>query len=221
MGAKSLLRNPALPRVCLAAGWLAAGWLAAGCDSGSFPVGPSGATLSVRAVPSAITANGTSTIEILAKDASGLPIRVGTEVRVTTTLGRIVDQVITTDADGLAFTTLEADGRLGTATVTARSGGATEGAATVTIGAATLKADFECAGNDGELTVIFSYKQTSGAPSPDAFSWDFGDGAGSSAKDPVHTYAAAGSYLVTLTVSNQGGEDSASNFVTVPGGSCS
>ncbi len=210
----------------LAACVLAAGWLAAGCDSGSFPVGPSGSSLTVRAVPSTITATGSSTIEVRAAK-EGLPVRVGTEIRVTTTLGRITEEVITTDADGLAFTTLVADGRLGTATVTARSGGVS-GTKTVDIGT-TVKAGFTCSGtaddgdselSDAEATVIFSYSSTGSAPN--AWSWDFGDDKGtSSQKDPVYVYDDRGSYLVTLTVTDQGGSDSESKFVTVPGGSCS
>ncbi len=220
MRARTLRRRVALPArlwsCCgLAAGILATVWLAAGCDSGSYPVSPSGSSLAVRAIPSTITATGSSTIEVLATQA-GLPVRTGTEIRVTTTLGRIATGVITTDGDGLAFTTLVADGRLGSATVTASSGAATAATATVTIGTS-LAANFTCSGNASELTVIFSDSSTG---TPEAWSWDFGDGGASSAKDPVHTYTADGSYLVTLTVSNQGGSDSASKFVAVPGGTC-
>ncbi len=34
------------------------------------------------------------------------------------------------------------------------------------------------------------------------YSWDFGDGSGSTEQNPLHTYAAGGSYAVTLTVSD-------------------
>jgi PKD repeat protein len=38
--------------------------------------------------------------------------------------------------------------------------------------------------------------------------WNFGDGTGSSERNPVHSYATAGSYAVTLTVrDNDGAED--------------
>jgi uncharacterized repeat protein (TIGR01451 family) len=37
--------------------------------------------------------------------------------------------------------------------------------------------------------------------------WDFGDGETSTLDDPVHTYAAAGTYQVTLTATNDYGED--------------
>jgi uncharacterized repeat protein (TIGR01451 family) len=40
-----------------------------------------------------------------------------------------------------------------------------------------------------------------------AYLWDFGDGETSTSDDPVHDYAAAGTYQVTLTATNDYGED--------------
>ncbi len=40
-----------------------------------------------------------------------------------------------------------------------------------------------------------------------AWSWTFGDGSKSTEQSPVHTYAAAGTYTVNLTVTNAGGSD--------------
>ncbi len=47
--------------------------------------------------------------------------------------------------------------------------------------------------------------------------WNFGDGRSSSLKDPVHTYTAAGTYDVTLTVTGPGGSDSEvkTGYITV------
>ncbi len=39
------------------------------------------------------------------------------------------------------------------------------------------------------------------------WSWDFGDGAHSTEQNPVHTYLAAGNYIVTLTVNNSAGSN--------------
>jgi PKD repeat protein len=39
------------------------------------------------------------------------------------------------------------------------------------------------------------------------YTWDFGDGAGSNDKNPVHTYASPGVYTVSLTVADEKGED--------------
>ena len=42
-----------------------------------------------------------------------------------------------------------------------------------------------------------------------SWNWDFGDGGGSSAQNPSHTYASPGRYTVTLTVTDDGGAMSA------------
>lgn len=50
-----------------------------------------------------------------------------------------------------------------------------------------------------------------------SWSWDFGDGsAPSTEQNPSHTYTAAGTYRVTLTVTNDLGSDSTSQVITVP-----
>ena len=48
-----------------------------------------------------------------------------------------------------------------------------------------------------------------------SFSWDFGDGATSTEKDPIHTYSTAGIYTVNLTVSNENGTDSKLTTINV------
>jgi gliding motility-associated-like protein len=51
------------------------------------------------------------------------------------------------------------------------------------------------------LLVNFSDGSTLGAPGSGGYSWDFGDGSGSSAQNPSHTFP-AGSYNITLVVTN-------------------
>lgn len=54
------------------------------------------------------------------------------------------------------------------------------------------------------LTIQFTDLSTGNVT---AWSWDFGDGTGSTAQNPPHTYTAAGTYTVTLTVNSN--EDTA------------
>ncbi len=60
-------------------------------------------------------------------------------------------------------------------------------------------------------TVTFT-NTTVGATS---YSWDFGDKGTSTEKDPVHIYAAAGTYTVVLTVTAEGGSETYSEAITI------
>src|SRR5204863_4005556 len=53
---------------------------------------------------------------------------------------------------------------------------------------------------------------------PTSWSWVFGDGGSSTQQNPVHTYAAAGGYTVSLTARNAAGETIASKVVTIAAG---
>ncbi len=105
---------------------------APGCDEAS-PVAPPGTTLSVTATPSQIGANGTSSIRVTALKGNGTPVNPGTEVRLDTTLGTI-DPIVETDSSGVAEGTLQGTGRVGMATVTARTGSAEPAMVEVEIG---------------------------------------------------------------------------------------
>jgi len=76
-------------------------------------------------------------------------------------------------------------------------------------------ANFPDAGFDveieGELTVHFINTTTDA----ETFFWDFGDGGISFEENPTHTYAYAGSWGVTLTVTNECGADMSDAPVTV------
>jgi len=66
-------------------------------------------------------------------------------------------------------------------------------------------ADFSASPTSGTapLTVSFTDESTGAT----AWSWEFGDGWGSSAQNPTHTYVAPGTYTVTLTAHNSVGSD--------------
>jgi PKD repeat protein len=51
--------------------------------------------------------------------------------------------------------------------------------------------------------------------SPTSWSWSFGDGGTSAVQHPTHTYAAAGSYTVTLVAANAQGSSTATRSVSV------
>jgi PKD repeat protein/subtilisin family serine protease len=66
------------------------------------------------------------------------------------------------------------------------------------------------------LTVTFTDASSSPNGSVTAWSWDFGDSSSATSQSPVHTYNAAGSYIVTLTITDNAGEsDIYSETVTV------
>ncbi len=66
---------------------------------------------------------------------------------------------------------------------------------------------------DGEFTaqrtVVFTDESTDSDGQIVAWSWNFGDNTTSTERNPTHTYAAAGSYTVTLTVTDSSGQTDA------------
>lgn len=68
------------------------------------------------------------------------------------------------------------------------------------------------------LTANFTDSSTDANGTIASRSWNFGDGSSSSAANPIKTYGAAGTYTVTLTVTdNQGASSNTSRSVTVGG----
>ncbi len=61
------------------------------------------------------------------------------------------------------------------------------------------------------LTVTF----TDASVGAETYAWDFGDGGSSADASPSYTYSEGGSYTVTLTVSNDGGQDTAEETIVV------
>lgn len=121
-------QNRLLPLLCLL------GLVASACDKAT-PTAPNGSTLTITASPLEISANGSSTITVVAtRGNGGGPVTPGTEIRLSTTLGSI-DEVATTDASGVARATLRGSGRAGTAKVSASSGAAAPVTVDVKVGA--------------------------------------------------------------------------------------
>jgi PKD repeat protein len=55
------------------------------------------------------------------------------------------------------------------------------------------------------VPVSVRFEDASAVPAPTAWRWEFGDGAVSEERDPVHVYQVPGTYDVRLTVSGSGG----------------
>src|SRR6185312_4270412 len=69
------------------------------------------------------------------------------------------------------------------------------------------------------LVATFTDSSTDSDGTISSRSWNFGDGGTSTATNPSHTYAASGTYTVTLTVTDNGGAQNAkSSPVTVSSG---
>lgn len=72
-----------------------------------------------------------------------------------------------------------------------------------------------------DLTASFTDSSSDSDGSISSRSWNFGDGSSSTATNPSHTYSAAGTYMVSLTVTDNGGltdSYSANVSVTAPSG---
>lgn len=65
-----------------------------------------------------------------------------------------------------------------------------------------------------EPMVTFTNTSTTVGASP-TYMWDFGDASTSTLEDPVHTYAASGTYTVTLTVNDSCGSATTTQVVTI------
>jgi PKD repeat protein len=106
-----------------------------------------------------------------------------------------------------------------TATNSAGSNTATQtGYITVSAAVVTPVANFTATPTSGSapLTVTFTDASTN---TPTSWAWDFGDNSTTNAtvQNPVHTFAAAGTYTVTLTATNTAGNDgeTKTGYVTV------
>jgi PKD repeat protein len=65
------------------------------------------------------------------------------------------------------------------------------------------------------LPVQFTDTSATTGGAPASWVWDFGDGTTSTQQNPTHTYAAGGTYEVSLKVDNASGSSSAKNTITI------
>jgi len=75
-----------------------------------------------------------------------------------------------------------------------------------------LVADFTASPLIGLVPLIVDFTDRS-TGSPTSWTWNFGDGSTSTARNPTHTYLLPGDYTVTLTVRNSAGNTSSKNMV--------
>ena len=74
-------------------------------------------------------------------------------------------------------------------------------------------AAFTVASDSSSLTVDLSNASADSDGTIASFAWDFGDGQSGTDENPSHTYASAGTYTITLTVTDDGGLSNATSRV--------
>jgi len=110
--------------------------LVTACDKAQL-MAPTDSTVSLTASTVVLSSSGSTVLTAFVTEPSGTPVQNGTTVRFTTSLGRLESAEAQTK-NGLATTTLFADGASGVATVKAVSGGAASDALTITLGSAAV-----------------------------------------------------------------------------------
>jgi PKD repeat protein len=102
-----------------------------------------------------------------------------------------------------------------TLTVTNSSGGSDTATWTDCV-KVTLRADFSASNTSGAAPLVVRFTDTS-YRDPTTWSWTFGDGGTSAEQNPLHVYASAGTYAVTLTAANADGSNTLTRagYITV------
>jgi hypothetical protein len=126
--------------------------------------------LTLFAQPPVIGAGGRATVTVRVDALDPTAPRGGLTVQLATTLGRLAETQLRTTAQGLASTTLAAEGAGGTATLTATLAGAAAATATVQIGEGLVVQltvlPAQLAANGGTATVEVLVTTTGGAAAP-------------------------------------------------------
>lgn len=164
-------------------------------------------TVLVEALPAAIPVTGTAQITATVLDVLGHPVRDGTAVTFTTSLGAVTPTVAATAA-GIARSTLHGEGLSGLATILARSGNAA-GTAAVRIGSGssftlTLQADPPAipANGQSQSTVTATLVRADGRPITLTYWISFSATLGSI---PSRSLAISGTTSVPLTAGTTAG----------------
>ncbi len=164
-------------------------------------------TVLVEAFPTAIPVTGTAQITATVLDVLGHPVRDGTAVTFTTSLGTLTPTVAATTA-GIARSTLHGDGLSGLATVLARSGDAAD-TATVRIGSGssftlTLEAAPLAIPADGQSrsTITATLERADGWPITLTYWISFSTTLGNI---PSRSLALSGTAVVSLTAGTTAG----------------
>ena len=143
----------------------------AACNEGT-PVAPLGAILRLSAYPTRIAKQGTSLITVNANRSNGNPVNPGTEIRLSSTLGR-VEAVVFTNTSGQATATLRGDGQVGTATVSAFSGSGEPSTVEIAVGQLAASRSLQVTPSSipetgGELELLALVRDDQSQPLPDA-----------------------------------------------------
>lgn len=209
--------------------------LVGGCDSGN-PVAPPAPDNGGGTGSDAVTVTVTSdrgqleagsvqgaTLTVSARKKDGSPAPDGTEVVLNTNMGSFgsdasgkpVQLVKKTLAAGGATVQFFPGGASGTANILAQVG-TSVGRLNLPIVGASAPPEAEFTFEISGLSVLFEDASTG---NPVAWEWDFGDGETTTRQNPMHTYAAATTYTVSLKVrSASGAESTKRKFVTVVAG---
>jgi chitodextrinase len=189
-------------------------------------IGTQAASITLSANPVNVPVTG-ATVKLLAlvRDAQGNPVP-NSPVNFTTQVGSLASggNFVSTDSSGAAHDSLTLSGAdlnsqaadTFTASVTGGTGSSSTQSVTINILRPALASfTFVLVSPTGRSVNFTDTSQHH----PTSWLWNFGDGQTSTQENPAHTYGAAGSYTVTLTVSNSiipaGGPSSASQVVQI------
>jgi hypothetical protein len=116
----------------------------AACDSSPLTA-PVASTISISALDTTLLPGGSTEVTAVVIEEAGTAVHDGTQVRFTSTLGRVEPETVTT-GDGVARATFRAGATAGTARVTASSGAAS--------GSGTATSDTPTSGTLGSVVEI-------------------------------------------------------------------